>query len=254
MDCSGSYSRPVHCPPPQTQDQRTIDFLTTSVRHFTVEAARCSAGRQRYLMVLNLTPSLPGLAAAQNPDGGWGYGGVGSWTEPTVYALLALRLGGGVSDRVDRGLRWLLRSQRSDGGWAPRPDVDQSTWVTALVLFLLADHQYSAQAGRAVDWLLAQTGRESGRLQRLRRLLIGFEQDPSTKFSGWPWYPETAAWVAPTSLTILALEKIDRVLKRPDVEARIESGRQFLLIRMCEDGGWNHGASRALGYEAASYP
>lgn len=159
-----------------------------------------------------------------------------------------------MSDRVDRGLRWLLRSQRSDGGWAPRPDVDQSTWVTALVLFLLADHQYSAQAGRAVDWLLAQTGRESGRLQRLRRLLIGFEQDPSTKFSGWPWYPETAAWVAPTSLTILALEKIDRVLKRPDVEARIESGRQFLLIRMCEDGGWNHGASRALGYEAASYP
>ncbi|MEN6536842.1 MAG: prenyltransferase/squalene oxidase repeat-containing protein [Bryobacteraceae bacterium] len=157
-------------------------------------------------------------------------------------------------DRVERGLRWLLRSQRSDGGWAPRPEVDQSTWVTALVLLLLADHKYSTQAGRAADWLLAQTGRESGWIQQLRRRLIGLEQDPSNKFSGWPWYPETAAWVVPTSLTILALEKAGRVLKRPDVEARIESGRQFLLARMCGDGGWNHGSSRALGYEAASYP
>jgi hypothetical protein len=38
------------------------------------------------------------------------------------------------------------------------------------------------------------------------------------------------------------------------VAARVEEGRQFLLSRICEGGGWNHGSARPLGYDSHPYP
>jgi hypothetical protein len=60
--------------------------------------------------------------------------------------------------------------------------------------------------------------------------------------------------VGPTALTILALEKEAAPRPSPSLRERIDSGRKFLLSRTCSDGGWNHGAARALGYELPSYP
>jgi hypothetical protein len=198
--------------------------------------------------------ALSFLLAAQNSDGGWGYRSGGSWTEPSAYALLALAAETSAADSVGRGVRWLAGLQRPEGGWPPRLTVGQSTWVTALAVLTLAARLELGALERATRWLLGQSGKESGFFRRLRLKLLGVEAGTEAGFEGWPWFPDTAAWVAPTALTILALEKVRRRAASPGLDKRLESGRRFLWSRMCRDGGWNHGSSRALGYEAGSYP
>lgn len=196
---------------------------------------------------------LDELLALQNQDGGWSYGVGGSWTEPTCYALLALAAAGSGRDGpAQRAAQWLAGRQRSDGGWAPRDAVPESTWVTSLVLLLPRGAISTDACDRATGWVLSQTGRESGWVYRLRTFLLGISQE-SQQFDGWPWYPGAAAWVIPTSLTILALQKNASASGRR-IQGRIEQGRQYLLARRCRDGGWNHGSTKALGYDSDSYP
>ena len=194
------------------------------------------------------------LLAAQSPDGGWGYRGGSSWTEPTAYALLALNgRQAEAAPAIDRARRWLAANQRADGGFAPRPSVEESTWVTALAV--LAGAVRGDAGGRAAEWLLAQSGEESKFLYRLRQWMSNTKPEAMEEgLPGWSWYPGTAAWVVPTSLTMLALQKIGRRDTDPRIHGRIEEGRRFLLAHRCDDGGWNHGSIRALGFQAVSYP
>jgi hypothetical protein len=193
------------------------------------------------------------LAGKQNRDGGWPYLRGSSWTEPTVYAVLAL-LAAGETEAAQRGLRWIRATGRPDGGWPPQAGIDQSTWVTALVALLPPEHLGARAHARAIAWLLETTGRESTVTYRLREWLLGNPKDPEQEFPGWPWIPDAAAWVGPTSLAILALDKEYRRRPLPAIRKRIDSGRGFLHTRMCHEGGWNHGSVRALGYESLPYP
>lgn len=191
----------------------------------------------------------------QNQDGGWGYGQVGSlscsWTEPTVFALLAQSV-----TRIDRvsfagGLKFLSSMQRPDGGWSPQRGVAESTWVTAMVALLPEDAIGGPRLAQATGWLKGQTGRESGWSYRIRQRLNGSKDENP---EGMPWFPGAAAWVVPTSLSVLAFE---RALKRRDdsrLRERIEAGREYLFTHMCSDGGWNYGSNRALGRDGESYP
>jgi hypothetical protein len=192
------------------------------------------------------------LLAWQNADGGWGYHRGASSTEPTTLALLALSVSGcGQTIAAQRGVQWLAASQRSDGGWPPRRNVDQSTWVTALPMILPKNMRTQLHVERAKEWVLSQQGRESTWRQRLKNYLAGTQNPLDTSQEGWPFYPDTAAWVVPTAFTVLGLERFpsdDRV------QSRCRSGRAFLLSRLCSDGGWNHGSFRALGYDLPSYP
>jgi hypothetical protein len=123
-----------------------------------------------------------------------------------------------------------------------------------LAVLLLADSAGTAYPGKSVAWLLQQTGQESTLVFRIRRWLLGGKSDYEEQPDGWTWYPGTAAWVIPTSLSVLALQKVYRRQPSSDIKKRVESGQAFLLSRTCRDGGWNHGASHALGYQTVSYP
>jgi len=197
--------------------------------------------------------SIDILVSIQNADGGWPYIRGRSWTEPTAYALLALL----AADRIElahKGIAWLHSTQRPDGGWAPQTGVDESTWVTALVAMLPPDALGTSVHARAVNWILDVTGKETTLLYRIRERLLGNPRPPESEFEGWPWVPGAAAWVGPTSLALLALEKESRRNNSPAIRKRIEQGQRFLLSRMCAEGGWNHGSVRALGYESRPYP
>lgn len=191
----------------------------------------------------------------QNPDGGWPYqSGGASWTEPTCYALLALASAGlAATDGAGRGVRWLAQRQRSDGGFTPRESVSESTWLTALALLLPQEMARGFDRDRAVNWVLSQTGRESGWVYRVRLMFMGERSDTSLSFDGWPWYPGASAWTIPTALSILALEKLVPESNHT-LAARIAEGRSFLIARRCRDGGWNHGSTKSLGYDSDSYP
>jgi hypothetical protein len=194
------------------------------------------------------------LIAVQNQDGGWSYRSGNSWTEPTAFALLALFAAGERSPAVQRGVDWLLRLRREDGAWPPNAVVGQSTWVTALVLVSLTEAGRVDVGDPAIGWILKQTGRDTTTAFRIRRFLLGLKSEYGSVDSGWPWFPGAAAWVFPTAITILALRKMEKIVGSQAVRERILEGRRFLLSRVCGDGGWNHGSSRALGYESDSYP
>jgi hypothetical protein len=132
--------------------------------------------------------------------------------------------------------------------------VDESTWVTSLVALLPPGHLGASVHAQAIAWLMAAKGQESSDLYRFREWLLGNARPPEQEFAGWPWIPGAAAWVGPTSLAILALDKEQRRKPTAAIGARLEEGRRFLLSRMCREGGWNHGSVRALGFESHPYP
>jgi hypothetical protein len=197
--------------------------------------------------------SIELLIAKQNPDGGWPYARGASWTEPTAYAVLAL-LAEGETRAVERGIRWMRLAQRPDGGWPPQLGVDQSTWVSALAALLPSERLGAAAHAGAIQWLLGASGEDTTFTYRLRQWLLGNPTPPDQKFAGWPWAPGSAAWVGPTALAILALEKEWALRPSPSIRERIDSGRRFLSSRACSDGGWNYGSTRALGYDLPAYP
>jgi hypothetical protein len=131
--------------------------------------------------------------------------------------------------------------------------VAQSTWVTSLVALLDPENLGRSHHAAAIDWLMGQTGEETSLVYRLRRELMGDGSGPEPR-KGWPFFPGAAAWVSPTAISILALEKARRLRTSSGVQERIQVGRQFLLDRMCKDGGWNYGRASVLGVEADSYP
>jgi hypothetical protein len=196
--------------------------------------------------------SIQTLVNRQNRDGGWAYIRGASWTEPTVFAVLAL-LAAGETESMRRGLAWLRAQQLPDGGWPPQTGFDESTWVTALVALVPGEQLGAGTHGRAIEWVMKTCGEESTRTFRLRQWLLG-NSPPHPEPVAWPWVPGTAAWVGPTSIAIIALDKENLYRRSAAISRRIAEGRRFLVSRGCPDGGWNHGSVRVYGRDGLPYP
>jgi len=190
-------------------------------------------------------------SSRQNRDGGWAYNKGCSWTEPTAFVLLAQTATQVERSSFEAGLRFLRSTQRRDGGWSPQPGVAESTWVTALAALLPEEAIGADRMKRALGWLEGQTGRDSSWSYKFEMWRNG-DKDPHP--DGWPWFPGASAWVTPTSLGILAFERALRRGENRGFRRRVASGKEFLAVHACADGGWNHGSNRALGRDGDSYP
>ncbi len=209
-------------------------------------------------MVQGLQDDLAaGLLAARAADGGWSATADGPPdTESTAWALIALQdMDDGPSAAAAAGRDWLLQQQRPDGAWPVWPGVPVPGWTTALAILTLADSDEQA-AVRGAEWLLGSRGRRSSwtarTLIRLGWLEPSVELDHS--LTGFPWVPDTFAWVEPTSWAILALRAVQGRVSETERRNRTEEATELLVDRACVGGGWNYGNRTVLGEDLWPYP
>lgn len=202
------------------------------------------------------------LLRHQNADGGWGYlPGKQSWTEPTVYATLALDGEAGAEEALERAWRVIRSWQMPDGGWKPAANIEQSSWVTALAVTLHSVrgvHDDAFLGG--VDWLVETRGAEGGWIGQLLYKLGSRRIDSDPSLRGWPWLPGTGSWVEPTSHALVALRRASRPARESgyaeyeELVARVRLAERMIEQRRAVDGGWNYGNRTVLGEELPSYP
>jgi hypothetical protein len=203
------------------------------------------------------------LIESQNADGGWpAQAGRPSNTEATSLALMAcgtLR-DGDASAALVRGLVWLQRRQRDDGGFGLTAELSESSWTTSLAVLALADHAerrpgVGPRAERGARWLLREEGRGPSWWIRLLRSVVprrdGHGLDPYLK--GWPWMSGAFSWVEPTAYALIALKRLRPRLDPERTTARIDEGESMIYDRMCSGGGWNYGNAHVLGEDLWPY-
>jgi hypothetical protein len=200
------------------------------------------------------------LLKAQNPDGGWGVqAGKQSNTEVTALALLAL---GSLANpqlkySIDRGIRWLVQTQKAGGGFPLMANVDEPSWASPLAVLALsaADSQQRA-VNRGIEWVLRQKGQGAG---LLGSLFYWWNPDDSIVkvnpvLTGWSWTAGTFSWVEPTAYALIALKRLRSYLSQDQAITRISEGERMIYDRMCVGGGWNYGNSKVLGENLWPYP
>jgi hypothetical protein len=205
---------------------------------------------------LYLESRLDFLRTTQNPDGGWGYfPGKQSWLEPTTYATLALHGTPGADASFDRSWRLVRSWQTSEGSFRPSGQVQGGTWVTAHVVTLASVRGvYDDGVRRSVDWMLSVVGAEHTLLMRAASFMHLLKTKLDVSHEGWPWREGNAAWIEPTTHTLVALKKVSGKYQGGELQHRVRDGEELVLSRRCSDGGWNCGNPNVLNFDLPSYP
>ena len=122
------------------------------------------------------------------------------------------------------------------------------TALAVLALRSWRDQSVTVAARRGIQWLSSLEPAEIHWLWKWKFRFfdrqVRFDPD---KF-GWPWVEGTVSWVAPTALTMLALEVWQFR------SSRIDRATAMLLDRACPSGGWNAGNSVVFGVALDPHP
>lgn len=170
-------------------------------------------------------------------EGGFGIKHNGDFRpDATAWAIIALKAFEADAGLVEKARRRLAAAQLQDGRLPLFPDHPESYWPTPLaVLAWQGAPAFKEAQERAVAFLLATSG-----------LSLKKDEDPmfshNPEIPGWSWQADTAAWVEPTAMTMMALEAAGR-----GAEPRLEEGRLLLLDRQIPGGGWNYGNTAVFG-------
>ena len=127
------------------------------------------------------------LIGNAHPRGGWAYReGNSVCAEPTAIASLALAAHQTDAAAATAGVAWLATDQRSDGRGPVSPQVEGPCWPTGLAVLAwthaaAGPRHYRQQIDRAVDWLLATTGRESPATPRFSDTTRPFAAGPGSR-------------------------------------------------------------------------
>ena len=187
------------------------------------------------------------LADRRLSSGGWSFtGSQQASIEATCLGCLALAWEAQVSTSL--AIRFLLRSQLSDGAWPAFQGDREGSWTTALALCTLtAVNDISEARERSLKWLLTERGKEGHWFWRWKFKTA----DRNVRFDpdkyGWPWSPGAGSWVIPTAFSVVAIKQFTVCNRSEASEERIRLGVQMLLDRACIGGGWNAGNSVVYG-------
>jgi hypothetical protein len=187
------------------------------------------------------------LLQRQLPSGGWSFFSSEQVSmEATCLAGLAL---GSASDGIAVAtVRFLKKSQLSDGGWPAFLGDSEGAWTTALALCALTVlNEISNASDKALRWLLEARGKEGHWFWRWKFKTV----DRNVRFDpdkyGWPWISGSASWVIPTAFSVIAIKQFTVCNRSAASEKRIHLGVEMLLDRACVGGGWNSGNSVVYG-------
>ena len=141
--------------------------------------------------------SIELLVSRQNRDGGWPYVRGVSWTEPTVYAMLALLAAGeteATRPRVGMGARAAAVGRRmaAAGGVRGKHLGDRTGGVASRGLRWGRPRTTAPSRG-----CCAVKGRNPPRFIACASGCWATAIPPEDEFPGWPWIPGAAAWVGP---------------------------------------------------------
>jgi hypothetical protein len=196
------------------------------------------------MMSPSLSKALDFIRANQNSDGGWGYRPrCQSFTEPTGFCALAL-FSGGDKTAAGRALDFLKACQKDNGAISLDPKDTEGSWMAYAALLAFHALGAASEERRLKDWILSfKDASDRFTPADIKAIAATLHYDAS--IPGWPWTPNTTAWVEPTALFLIALIRAGT----PLTQDRIRSGISLILDRKVRSGGWNFGNPASMSHK-----
>lgn len=190
-------------------------------------------------------------------DGYWPYkpGGDAS-LETSAWCAIAFR---SRKDIRNESWQYFKQSQNKNGGWSTGLDDGSSDWTTNLVLLSLRVLSEQAPLDAVRQDLLNDACRyllesRSKPYPEYLRWLLQFLKLPATfpAGRGWPFFPETAMLVEPTSYALMAIRPTKSAATEP-LKSVVSQAQEYLFSRYCQRGGWNYGENVRLTEQLPPY-